>query len=77
MKYLNTGQVIDGLMTLKKVGSCQGPNGTYEIYQDGKCQMVVKSLHSGRKFMLTWQDVVGIAVDNGVDDRVLSGLALS
>lgn len=79
MKYLNTGAIIpDGkLMMLKRIGECQGPNGKYELLVDQNGQMVVRSLHSMRKFILSWQNVVEIAVDNGIDDKVINEAALS
>jgi hypothetical protein len=78
VKYLNAGQVLNPGQTLmlKKLGSCRGPNGTYEIFSDAKGQMVVRSELSQRKFLLTWQNVVEIAVDNGIDDKVLNELAV-
>lgn len=78
-KYLNTGAILpEGkLMMLKRIGETQGPNGKYELLVDQNGQMVVRSLTSMRKFLLSWQNVMEIAVDNGIDDRVVSDQALA
>lgn len=76
-KYLDTGSVIPKgqMLMLKRIGDCQGPNGKYELLVDPNGQMVVRSHNTDRKFILSWQNVVEIAVDNGVDDKALSELA--
>jgi hypothetical protein len=70
MKEIDIGQMLapDQLMTLKSCGKCQGPHGMYELFIDQKGQPVVRSENSQRKFLLKWEHIVEIAVNNGVDD---------
>jgi hypothetical protein len=67
----DVGRVLERgeLLMLRRVGEVQGPSGRYEILSDPRGQMVVRSLLTGRKFLLRWEDAVGIASANGVDDR--------
>ncbi len=69
----DAGEILDPMhmMMLKKCGACQGPNGTYELYIDQSGQPYIQSDLTKRKFRLLWQSIVEMAVDNGIDDRVI------
>lgn len=56
-------------LMLRKVGEVEGPYGTYWVCIDGRDQPVVKSMNTGKKFILTWENIVEIAVNSGIDDR--------
>jgi hypothetical protein len=60
------------LLMLKPLGSCQGPNGVYKLFVDQHGQPVVLSELTKRKFKLTWPGIVELAVDNGIDDGVVT-----
>jgi hypothetical protein len=65
-----TGTVLHPreMRTLRRLGTANGPNGTYEICVDEQGQPYVKSNQSGRKFFLTWETITQLAVENGVDE---------
>jgi len=56
-------------LVLKSVGKCKGPNGNYELLVDQDGQPVVRSETSMRKFKLSWENIVELAINNGVDDK--------
>jgi len=71
VKTRDVGQIVlpGRLMMLKTVGKCKGPNGEYELLVEPDGQPVVRSMLTMRKFVLTWQNIVELAVQNGIDDK--------